>query len=178
MPPTTIKVPVVIGENFCQVLVVTEIPLDPPALTIKDIDKEVKVTNCKVIQDKVIVNGILHKNINYKTLDECKRTDEHEMEDRHHLKDDFHLVCGDVRHCSVDIPFHCFVEVPGAEEDMDCQIEAAFVEGEKDELICPTKKDTFKVLKEKAIVRVDVKVTETRQLCVNATEGACPDDNC
>jgi len=149
-----IKVPVVINTGSAQILVVTEIPLTPPAFEIKDIDKEVIVEQCKAITDKVIINGILRKNINFKTF---------ESEDTF---DNVSRVCGDVRHCTVEIPFSLYIDVPGAMEGDDCQIEDAFVEGEKDELLNPTEQGTFETLLEKAVVKIEVKVTRTDQIDV------------
>lgn len=151
----TIKVPVVVGHGCCQVLVVNEIPLDPPALEIEEIKKEVVVDHCSVVSDRVIINGTLHKNIVYKTLEDC---DEFDGIPRR---------CGELRHCTVTIPFSCFIEVPGACPGDHCQVEKAAVEGESDQLLDETNQETYETLEEKAIVVIDVKVTREQQICIH-----------
>ena len=150
-----IKVPVVVGIGHSQVLIVTKIPLQPPAFEIKDIDKEVIIDSCNVVNNKVIINATLRKNINFKTFEHKDIFDGNER------------VCGDVRHCTVRIPFAAFIEVPGAQEGQDCQIESAEVEGEVDELIDETKDCTFETLLEKTIVKIVAKVTFTDQIWVD-----------
>lgn len=158
-PAVCIKVPQVIGRSDCKVLVVTDIPLDPPAFEVKDIDKEVIIDQCHVDTDCVIINGRLRKNINYKTKKDCDWIDGIER------------VCGDVRHCTVFIPFDCFIEIEGAREDDECQVEEKEVTCEKEEL-----RREGSILHEKAVVRVDVKVLRETQMTVNARipGSACP----
>jgi hypothetical protein len=150
-----IKVPVVVGIGDCQALVVTKIPLHPPAFEIKDIDKKVIVDQCHVVKNKVIINATLYKNINYKTFGHKDEFDGNER------------VCGDLRHCTVRIPFACFIEIPGAKEGQDCQIECAEVEGEKDELLDENKDCTYSTLLEKTIVKIVAKVTYTDQIWID-----------
>lgn len=59
----TIQVPVVVNQNTAQVLVVTEIPLTPPAFKIDEIDKLIEIDDCAAACDKVIINGRLIKSI-------------------------------------------------------------------------------------------------------------------
>ncbi|WP_427339753.1 DUF3794 domain-containing protein [Caloranaerobacter sp. DY30410] len=164
MPNKIIQVPVVIGEGYKQFLLVTILtihPPSPPVFRIKDIEKEVIITNCKVIKDKVIINGIVDKNINYKTVEHV-----HEDEGRP-------VVNGPIFHYTTQIPFSTFIEVPGAMEGDNCEIEAAVVEGEKDELIdpnVPTNNNdpvTYNKLKEKLVIRIDVKVTRTEKINID-----------
>jgi len=63
-----IQVPVVVNTNTAQVLVVTEIPLTPPAFKIHEIDKLIEIDDCAATCDKVIINGRLIKS-------ECARLD-------------------------------------------------------------------------------------------------------
>ncbi|QIB26751.1 DUF3794 domain-containing protein [Caloranaerobacter azorensis] len=160
-----IQVPVVIGEGSKQFLLVTVLtiaPPSPPIYRINNIEKKVIITNCKVIKDKVIINGLVDKNINYKTVEHV-----HEDENRP-------VVNGPLYHYTTQIPFSTFVEVPGAMEGDNCEIESAIVEGEKDELmdpnICSNNNDpvTYNKLKEKLVVRIDVKVTRTEKINVES----------
>lgn len=128
----TIQVPVIVGTGSKQTLVVSKLwisPPCPPVFRIKDIEKEVKVTNCKVIPGKVIINGFIDKNINYKTIRRYHRG----------------AVCGPLFHFTKRIPFSTFIDIiaePGEEvrEGDKCEIIEAFVEGEKDELLWPVRR--------------------------------------
>lgn len=177
-PKICIKVPVVVGQNSVECMIVTRIPLKPPLFAIKDITKHVTVDNCLVQDGLVIIDGTLHKNINYKTLKSFS---------------DFPdggagamIADGDVRHTHVWLPFHCFVNIPGAQVGDDCQIESATVIGEKDEPLDPLKHPeepmdaddcplVYRTLLEKAVIQLVVKVTRTEQVTVHAsTPGVCP----
>ena len=169
-PNRCIKVPVVIGQNVCEVLVVTEIPLDPPLFEIKDISKSVTVENCLVQDGLVIIDGTLRKNINYNTLDK---------EEVVPFPDGglgAQIAHGKVVHTHVWLPFHCFVNIAGALTGDDCQIESAEVVGEKDEPICAVDSEPrYHKLLEKAVIQLVVKVTRTEQVTVSTlTPGVCP----
>ncbi|HWI52932.1 MAG TPA: hypothetical protein VNT01_12410 [Symbiobacteriaceae bacterium] len=58
-----IQVPVIVNSNTAQVLVVTEIPLTPPAFKIDEIHKVIEIDDCAAVCDKVIINGRLIKSI-------------------------------------------------------------------------------------------------------------------
>ncbi len=161
-----IQVPVVVNQNSAQVLVVTEIPLTPPAFKIDEIHKLIEIDDCAAACDKVIINGRLIKNITYKTLKE---------RDCHH---DLKRVCGDVRHCTVEIPFHLFVDVVGAEDGDDCEVIDAIVAGEFDKLIDKNSDGTFNKLLEKVVIKVLAKVTRKKHLKVSATDVTPPKLEC
>lgn len=154
----TIEVPVVVNSNTAQVLVVTEIPLTPPAFKIDEIHKLIEIDDCATTCDKVIINGRLIKNVTYKT---AKERDCH---------GDLHRVCGDVRHCTVEIPFHLFVELPGAKEGDKCEVEDAIVAGEFDKLVDRNHDGTFNKLLEKVVIKVRAKAVRLRRLKVDASD--------
>lgn len=102
-------------RGFTQQLICTEIPLCPPAFEIKDVQKRVEIISCEVggiVEEKghkiakVIIDAVLKKNINFKTmLKDCP--DDNDF-DRHGKKDDDVLApgetrvrCGDLRACFV-----------------------------------------------------------------------------
>jgi hypothetical protein len=165
-----IQVPVIVNSNTAQVLVVTEIPLTPPAFKIDEIQKLIEIDECVAVCDKVIVNGRLIKNITFKTAKE---------RDCHH---DLHRVCGDVRHCTVEIPFHLFIDVKGAKPGDTCEIEDAVIAGEFDKLIDPNCDGTFNKLLEKVVIKVRAKVVRRKHLKVHADDVTprrlmhCPPD--
>jgi len=82
------------------------------------------------------------KNITYKTL---KDRDCH---------GDLHRVCGDVRHCTVEIPFHLFVEIPGSRDGDKCEVTDAIVAGEFDKLIDKNDDGTFNKLLERSVLHL------------------------
>lgn len=70
-----------------------DLPEGQRAYKIKNVDAEIRDTETKILPNKVIVKGVLHKQI-------------------------FYVITpvGEVREISVNVPFSVFVEVPGARE--------------------------------------------------------------
>jgi len=175
-----LQVPVIIGWGETQELVVvtsTVSPPSPPIFRIKDVDKEVVITQMKLIpmvifdsennfddfkkdhddqwwfKAKVIINGFVDKNVNYKTITDFTTTD----------------VNGPLFHFTTRAPFATFIEVkskvPVVETDQ-VELLSAIVEGEKEELLDPNPVPegapawavTFNTLLEKIIVRIEVKI--------------------
>ncbi len=99
----TVRIPVVLAELQLQINLDSTITLPEPALEIKDIKKRVKVTQCLLLQDPFAVSGptmlsikgFIRKNIDYSTR----------------LCSNREGVCGDIRHCTVDVPFKCMTAV-------------------------------------------------------------------
>ena len=103
MSPVISKVPVTLSEISLQVNLDSIITLPEPALEIKEIKKNLKVTQCLLLlapgevttNVPLFIKGIVRKNIDYAILD-CSTPDG---------------VCGDIRHCTVDVPFNCTTRV-------------------------------------------------------------------
>ncbi|ABO49922.1 hypothetical protein Dred_1392 [Desulforamulus reducens MI-1] len=98
-----VKIPVVLAEFQVQVNINSIITLPEKALEIKEVKKRVKLTQCLLIQEPGIVSnpgdlfikGFVRKNIAYATRN-CSNEEG---------------VCGDIRHCTVDVPFSCVTKV-------------------------------------------------------------------
>lgn len=90
----------VLAETTAQVLVDDTVTLPLAAEKIDEIVARVQDLNCFVIENKVIFQGILHKQIFFV--------------DRK----------GFVRHVAVDIPFSGFVDVPGVPTGATCRLTA------------------------------------------------------
>lgn len=92
-----IKVPVVLAELTVQINVNSIIDLPEKALEIKRIKKRLNITQCLLLQDTNIlfITGFIRKNIEYST----------------HMCTSGHGNCGDIRHCTVDVPFRCTTPV-------------------------------------------------------------------
>lgn len=107
------KIPVVLAELNVQVDVHSTVTLPEKALEIKRIKKRLKLTQCRLIttkhhdkhpdrckekehgMSKLFLEGFVRKNIEFATPD-CKS----------HFG-----VCGNIRHCTVDVPFSCVTPI-------------------------------------------------------------------
>lgn len=96
------KIPVVLAQLKVRVHLMSTITLPEPALEVKDIKKKLKITQCLLIpspeiggQDVLFIEGFVRKNIEFATRS-CSNT---------------RGVCGDIRHCTVDVPFKCSTPV-------------------------------------------------------------------
>lgn len=91
------KLPVVLAELTVQFNVMSKIDLPEAAIEIKNIKKKVKLTQCMLLQDTnvLFIKGFVRKNIDYSTRN-CSN---------------YQGICGDIRHCTVDIPFECTTAV-------------------------------------------------------------------
>ncbi|MDD3653746.1 MAG: hypothetical protein PHO01_06125 [Desulfotomaculaceae bacterium] len=92
-----VKVPVVLAELSVQINVDSLITLPEPAFEVKQIKKNLKLTQCILAQNtnKLFLRGFVRKNITYSTRD-CSN---HEG------------FCGDIRHYTVDVPWSCVTPV-------------------------------------------------------------------
>lgn len=93
----------VLAETTAQVLVDDTITLPLPAEKIDEIVASVRDLRCFVIQNKVIFQGTLHKQIFFVDED------------------------GFVRHVGVDIPFAGFADTPGVPAGSACELTARVV---------------------------------------------------
>jgi ribosome biogenesis SPOUT family RNA methylase Rps3 len=94
-----IRAEVVIGENTRQLLVERNVTLTIPAIKVRNITAKVVNITTDVIADKVVVQGVLHKQIFFVGEDNI------------------------VHHQAEDIPFSTFIDVPGAEPGMNVQVD-------------------------------------------------------
>lgn len=92
-----VKIPVVLAELTVRFNVNAFIKLPELALEIKDIKKRLKITQCMLLQPTNIlfIKGYVRKNIDYSTR-ECSNREG---------------VCGEIHHCTVDVPFECSTPV-------------------------------------------------------------------
>lgn len=92
-----VKIPVVLAELTVQFNVSAFIKLPEPALEVKNIKKKVKITQCMLLQptNVLFIKGFIRKNIDYTTGSCSNRKG----------------VCGDLKHCTIDVPFECSTPV-------------------------------------------------------------------
>lgn len=136
-----LKIPVVIGENDVQKMLVSDLELDFVAQKVRNIDASIQDLTYEVIKDKVIVQGIVHKQVFFITEDNV------------------------VQHQAEDVPFSLFVDVPGAQPGMEVDI-TSIIEDVKVQLL-----EDGTILHQKVILAVDVLVEEIQQLFVETGEG-------
>ncbi len=135
-----IKVPQVIGEDTKQVLVENELSLDQPAIKIKEVLAEVLNLQTIVISDKVIIQGVIHKQIFYIGADNIEY------------------------HQAEDVPFSTFIDIQGARQGMDADVMPVI------EYLHPEFSELGDLLHQKIILDIFVKVTEKVQLQVRPVE--------
>lgn len=126
-----------------------EIPLDMPQVSDVIISYgRVYVTDKKLMEDKVSIEGLLNIDVLYKSDDEEKP------------------ICK----CSDEIPFTCLVEVPGCKIDMNCRVKTNL-----ESLETSVEADTIAV---KAVISIDVNVSYTIRkeflIDINLLEGETP----
>jgi len=98
-----VKLPVVIAEKTVQICIEADIRLDEEAMEIKRIKKNIFLTQCRLIpkggfdcnSGKLFLKGYVRKNIEYATAGCTGRRG----------------ISGEVRHTTVNIPFHCCVPI-------------------------------------------------------------------
>ena len=92
-----VKIPVTLAEFNVRFFVNARIDLPEPALEVKNIKKNLKITQCMLLQptNVLFIKGFVRKNIDYSTRD-CSNLDG---------------VCGEIHHCTIDVPFECTTPV-------------------------------------------------------------------
>jgi hypothetical protein len=144
----------VVGSGNVQELICQTITLPTAAEEIKEIRKTVIIDNCRVIFDKVIIDGRLRKDIMFKaanagfpqpgTVQGCGGI--------------VTTISGGIQDVDVDIAFNALIPVPGACPDDQCVVLQAFVEGEKEEAANIQASGAFTALIDKSVVFLCVKV--------------------
>jgi hypothetical protein len=155
-----IKVNRVVAENTKQVMLESTECLTLPALKIRNIDARVTDVNYEVIDNKVIIQGTLHKQIFFVGPDDL------------------------VHHQREDVPFSTFVEIAGARVGMNAQVHprVEFVSWTLlpySEAPCspihgePAISDLYRRgVHQKVVVDFFVKVTEEAQIHLQVSSGA------
>ncbi len=134
-PGVLLKLDTVVGEDTKQLLVENTIALSQPALKIREIVAKVERLMAEVIEDKVIIQGVVHKQIFFINEDNLEI------------------------HQSENVPFSTFVDIPGAAPGMDVRIKPV-IETVLFELL------DSGTLRQKVVVELFIKVTESQQLQV------------
>lgn len=92
-----VRIPVTLAQFDVRFFVNARIDLPEPAFEIKDIKKNLKITQCMLLQptNVLFIRGFIRKNIDYST-GTCSNLDG---------------FCGEIHHCTIDVPFECTTPV-------------------------------------------------------------------
>ncbi|MHB1126055.1 MAG: DUF3794 and LysM peptidoglycan-binding domain-containing protein [Bacillota bacterium] len=137
-----LKVESVVGENENQIIIQTDITFPRPAKKVKEIIRRIRDLTWKIIPDKVIIEGVLHKQILFVEVN-----------------------TGRVFETSVDEKFTAFVEVKGARPGMVAHV-IPIIEDVTIDLRNGTETTGFTLGRQTAVLGFFVKVTEEVQLQV------------
>lgn len=164
---TLIKADVVIGEGATQILIEKQFVLARPLLKVVDEQYEVDIYHTEVCEDKVIFNGLVQKNLIYKTPVTPAGNPPGWRDDNNNNS---YSLDGDVVFHEEVLQFAGFVSVDGAQAEDNVQIIEAVVK--ECTAFIPTLEENGLVLegKQKFIVDVGIKVTRHEQIYVLAEE--------
>jgi hypothetical protein len=167
---TLIKADVVIGEGATQILIEKQFVLARPLLKVVDEQFDVDIYHTEVCEDKVIFNGVVQKNLIYKTPVVPAGNPSGWRDDNNNP----YSLDGDVVFHEEVLQFAGFVSVDGAQAGDDVQIIEAAVK--ECTAFIPTKEENGLVLegKQKFIVDVGIKVTRHEQIYILAEEPVPP----
>lgn len=92
------KIPVVLAKFSVQLNITAKIKLPEIAIEIKNIQEKLMLTQCMLLQDTntLFIKGQIRKNIDYSTIEKSPTPED---------------LCGDIHHCTVNIPFECTTNV-------------------------------------------------------------------
>lgn len=95
--PIVAKIPVVLANVEIQIDVEASIKLSKEALDVKTIDKQIFITQCKLVPftDKLFIAGYVQKNIQFSTIDCVNKTS----------------ISGEINHTTAKIPFNCVTRI-------------------------------------------------------------------
>lgn len=150
-----IKAPEVVFFGDCEVFLMTKPVKLKKFVEFKEAHKEVRIDKTSVGDGKVLIDGTLLKNIEYRRQDDLMGV------------------------ADFKIPFGCCVDTPGAVPGDFVQIESAEVVLEEEFFGIPPKElapvDIFEKFWEKACIRIIFKVLRNVQVTVNTVEPSiCP----
>ncbi|ACV62610.1 hypothetical protein Dtox_1753 [Desulfofarcimen acetoxidans DSM 771] len=146
---TTIKTPVVIGEDSTQILVLSDtIVFKIPVSGVIDEKFDIKINDCKVCPDTVVFNGTVKKDIIYKEPSNAFNE-------------------GGVRYHEESYNFGGIFEIKGVQEGDTCHIEKT--DAVKANYFIPQTYDNsgnILTATQKFIVDISIKVTREQQIQV------------
>lgn len=186
--PVCVSAPVVSGAGETEVLerirlsvpaLLTAIAPFLPATLVAPVLKEVVVlsqrvtiTDCEVFNGKVLVNGLLHKNLLLKVF---PTTTSPALTGAVIGGGDCTVAVGTPVDLAVDCSFGACIPVPGACPGDHCQIERACIDAEKELLIDTTGTGMPNLFEEKVCILLQVKTIRNTQVTITPNAvNICP----
>lgn len=150
-----IKTPQVIFAGECEVSFTTTPVRIKNFEELKNVTKKVTIDDWTVGDGKILFDGTLHTNVQYKRRDK---------------------IVGDI---NIDTPFSCCAEAPGALIEDRVEVEFAFVALEREFVGIPPADlapvDVFEKFWEKVCIRIRFKVIRDVQVSIDTVEPSiCP----
>ncbi|MBZ4687842.1 MAG: hypothetical protein PWQ96_1833 [Clostridia bacterium] len=136
--PLTVEA--IVGENRKQTEVLADIEFPEPVKKIKNVTAKVKDIETNIIPNKIVIEGVLHKQIYYVAIE-----------------------TGQLKELSVDEKFTVWVEVPGAVEGQDVDVDV-MVEYVDVDLRNGDEEEGFLEGHQTAVLEVFAKVTEVMEI--------------
>ncbi|MCG0239752.1 MAG: hypothetical protein L6E13_11370 [Firmicutes bacterium] len=133
--------------------------------------KRVTVTECEVFTNKVLLNGILHKDLLLKVGAETPL----DLSDTLLTANDCTVQPVATLDLVIDCPFGACITVPGACPGDRCEVELACVDAERDLLIDTNGDGVADQLEEKVCILLRVKTIRNQQITVQPVTNICPE---
>lgn len=136
-----VKTEVIVGENTAELLLETDVVLFDPAVKIRNVTGEVLDITTYILPDTVLIQGRVKHHLFYVGTDMV------------------------VRHQAAEVPFCTYVRIPGTESFMQVSVHNCI------ESVLPDLTSDGQTVKLKTVLGLLAKVTETRELELEAGEG-------
>lgn len=148
--------------------ILTTATLEPIEVVV--LSKRVTITECEVFTNKILVNGVLHKDLLFKFASLTTVSETALLSGG-----DCTLTLAETLDLVVDCPFGACIPVPGACPGDTCLIENACIEAER-ELLIDTDGDTIAdQFEEKVCILIQAKSIRNRQVTITPNEdNICP----
>jgi hypothetical protein len=143
-----------------------------PAVEAVILTKKVIITDCEAFTNKVIVNGVLHKDILFKFQAATPTVDGPIFV----TPSDCTITLADTLDVVLDCPFGACIPVPGACPGDKCEVILACVDAEKDLLIDTTGTGDPDLFEEKVCILIRVKTIRQQLVTIQpVTPNLCPE---
>lgn len=162
--PVVCKLPVIISQIEIPICIETLIKFNEPAFKIIDVNKEVFLESCNLINNsnKFFIKGFIRENITYSNINSV--TD--------------HAVSGNVKSLEIDIPFKCSTKVyfnisPISNNEIYCKIDSTNIletmsqEELKDVKHTLPKTHTFKEVTKKIILNLKLSLLQEQYVFID-----------
>lgn len=162
--PVVCKLPVIISQIEIPIYIETLIKFNEPAFKIIDVNKEVFLESCNLINNsnKLFIKGFIRENITYSNIN-CGTE---------------HAISGNVKSLEIDIPFKCSTKVyfnisPASNNEIYCKMDSTNIletmsqEEFKDVKNTLPKTYTFKEVRKKIILNLGLSLIQEQHVFIS-----------